>query len=127
MIRVAINGFGRIGRLVFRECLTGTTFDLVAINSTKSAEELAYLAKYDTVHRSFHEDEISSDDNNIIIANKKSIKVFTEKEPENWRSLIEEAPARPSGGYDRQGHGQFDRLLCIRPEHERVQRRQRCL
>lgn len=89
MIRVAINGFGRIGRLIFRECLTGTDFDIVAINSTKSAEELSYLAKYDTVHRSFHEDLISYDDNNIIIANKKKIRVFTEKEPVNlpWKEL----------------------------------------
>lgn len=89
MIRVAINGFGRIGRLAFRECLTGVDFDIVAINSTKSAEELSYLAKYDTVHRSFHENEISNDDNNIIVAGKKKIKVFTESDPTNlpWKDL----------------------------------------
>ena len=89
MIRVAINGFGRIGRLAFREFLTSTDFDLVAINSTKSSEELAYLAKYDTVHRSFHESEISFDEENIIIANKKKIRVFIEKDPINlpWKDL----------------------------------------
>ena len=89
MIRVAINGFGRIGRLAFREFLTSTDFDIVAINSTKSAEELSYLAKYDTVHRTFHENEISFDDDNIIIANKKKVKVFIEKDPINlpWKDL----------------------------------------
>lgn len=89
MIRVAINGFGRIGRVAFREMITSRDFDIVAINSTKEAEELAYLLKYDTVHRSFHENEIIGKDNEIIVADKKHIKVFTEKEPENlpWKEL----------------------------------------
>ena len=89
MIRVAINGFGRIGRLAFREIITGTDFDIVAINSTKEADELAYLLKYDTVHRAFHEDLIEASNNEIVIASKKHVKVFTEKDPENlpWRDL----------------------------------------
>ena len=56
MIRVAINGFGRIGRIAFREMITGRDFDIVAVNDLSNAEELAYLLKYDTNHRSFHED-----------------------------------------------------------------------
>ena len=56
MIRVAINGFGRIGRIAFREMITGVDFDIVAINDTSNAEELCHLLKYDTVHRSFHEE-----------------------------------------------------------------------
>ena len=56
MIKVAINGFGRIGRLAFRQMITGTTFDVVAINDLTSAEDLAYLLKYDTNHRRFHPD-----------------------------------------------------------------------
>lgn len=89
MIRVAINGFGRIGRLAFREIITGTDFNIVAINSTSSAEEMAYLLKYDTVHRSFHESEINFNENEIIIAGKKRIRVFTEREPEKipWGDL----------------------------------------
>ena len=59
MIRVAINGFGRIGRLAFREIILGNDFDIVAINDLTNAEDLAYLLKYDTNHRSFHEDKIS--------------------------------------------------------------------
>ena len=67
MIKVAINGFGRIGRLAFRSMVTTTDFDVVAINDLTDAETLAYLLKYDTNHRSFHEDEISNDESNIII------------------------------------------------------------
>lgn len=89
MIKVAINGFGRIGRLAFRQIVTSTEFDVVAINDLTSAEDLAYLVKYDTVHRTFHEDEISFENDEIIIAGKKRIKVFAEKEPEKlpWKDL----------------------------------------
>lgn len=89
MIRVAINGFGRIGRIAFREMITGTDFDIVAINDLSNAEELAHLVKYDTIHRTFHEDAISFDEENIIIAGKKKIRVFAEKDPLNlpWRDL----------------------------------------
>ena len=68
MIKVAINGFGRIGRLAFREMITGSDFDVVAINDLTDAEQLAYLLKYDTNHRSFHEDMISHDEDEIIIS-----------------------------------------------------------
>lgn len=90
MIKVAINGFGRIGRLAFRQILTSVDFDLVAINSRNmTPETFAYLAKYDTVHGSFHEDEISYNEDSVVIANKKYIKVFNEDDPENlpWSSL----------------------------------------
>ena len=89
MIRVAINGFGRIGRLAFREMITGVNFDVVAINDLSSAEELAYLLKYDTNHRRFYEDLIGNVDNNLVINNQKYIPVFNETDPENlpWKSL----------------------------------------
>ena len=67
MIRVAINGFGRIGRLAFRQIVTGTDFDIVAINDLGTPEELAYLVKYDTVHRTFHEDLIKAEENELVI------------------------------------------------------------
>ena len=51
MIKVAINGFGRIGRLVFRIMANDPEFDIVAINDLTDAEQLAYLHKYDTNHR----------------------------------------------------------------------------
>jgi len=89
VVKVAINGFGRIGRLAFREMITGTDFDIVAINDLSSAEDLAYLLKYDTNHRSFHKNEISFVDNYIVINNFKKIPVFQEKDPTilPWKSL----------------------------------------
>ena len=89
MIKVAINGFGRIGRLAFREMITGSDFDCVAINDLTSAEDLAYLLKYDTNHRSFHEDKITFEDDEIIINGRKKIKVFSETDPEKlpWKEL----------------------------------------
>lgn len=89
MIKVAINGFGRIGRLAFRQIVTQTDFDIVAINDLTSAEDLAYLVKYDTVHRSFHEDEITYEGDEIVVASTKRIKVFSETDPANlpWGEL----------------------------------------
>lgn len=89
MIKVAINGFGRIGRLAFREMITGKDFDVVAINDLTDAETLAYLLKYDTNHRSFHEDMINFDGDELVINNKKRIKVFAEQDPANlpWKDL----------------------------------------
>ena len=89
MIKVAINGFGRIGRLAFREMLTTTDFDIIAINDLTEAKDLAYLAKYDTTHRSFHEDLIKSEGDEIVVNNIKRIKVFKETDPENlpWKDL----------------------------------------
>lgn len=89
MIRVAINGFGRIGRLAFRQIVTGTDFDIVAINDLGTPEELAYLVKYDTVHRTFHEDLIKAEGNELVINNTKKIRIFNEKDPENlpWSEL----------------------------------------
>ena len=89
MIKVAINGFGRIGRLAFRQIVTQTDFDIVAINDLTSAEDLAYLVKYDTVHGSFHEDGIKAEGNEIVVAGVKRIKVFSETDPANlpWGEL----------------------------------------
>ena len=89
MIKVAINGFGRIGRLAFRQIVTQTDFDIVAINDLTSAEDLAYLVKYDTVHRTFHEDEITFEGDEIVVAHQKRIKVFAEMDPANlpWGEL----------------------------------------
>lgn len=88
MIKVAINGFGRIGRLVFRIMQDDPIFDIVAINDLTDASQLAYLLKYDTSHRRYKTEEISNDDENIII-NGKKIRIYSEKDPENlpWGDL----------------------------------------
>ena len=90
MIRVAINGFGRIGRLAFRQMITSKEFDIIAINSRSgSPEEFAYLAKYDSIHGSFHENEISYDENSVVILETKHIRVFNEEDPSKlpWKDL----------------------------------------
>ncbi len=89
MIKVAINGFGRIGRNAFRQMITDKDFDIVAINSIGDPEEMAYLLKYDSAQGSFHEDEISFDENNIIIGGSKYVKILGEMDPLKlpWKEL----------------------------------------
>ena len=88
MIKVAINGFGRIGRLVFRIMEEDNDFEVVAINDLTDAKQLAYLLKYDTNHRSYHVDDISYEDDYLIVGNRK-IQVFKEMDPNNlpWDKL----------------------------------------
>ena len=88
MKKVAINGFGRIGRLVFRLLDESPDMEVVAINDLTDAEQLAYLLKYDTAHRPYRKDEISFLDDMLIIGDKK-IKVLSEKDPSllPWKEL----------------------------------------
>lgn len=88
MIKVAINGFGRIGRLVFRLMEEDPTFEVVAINDLTDAEQLAYLLKYDTNHRNYRTDEIGFDNDEIIVGSRR-IKVYAEMDPKNlpWKEL----------------------------------------
>lgn len=88
MIKVAINGFGRIGRLVFRIMQEDKDFNVVAINDLTDPQQLAYLLKYDTSHRKYLDNEISYDEENIIVKGKK-IRVYKETNPENlpWNEL----------------------------------------
>ena len=88
MIKVAINGFGRIGRLCFRLMEENPEFEVVAINDLTDAEQLAYLLKYDTNHRNYRINEISNDEENIIIGSRK-VRVYSEAEPKNlpWGEL----------------------------------------
>ena len=88
MIRVAINGFGRIGRLVFRIMEEDPNFEVVAVNDLTDAEQLSYLLKYDTNHGNYRVNEISFEDNYIIVGDRK-IRVYAETNPANlpWREL----------------------------------------
>ena len=88
MIKVAINGFGRIGRLVFRIMEEDPDFEVVAINDLTEAEQLAYLLKYDTNHRNYRVDEIGFYENGIVVGERK-IPVYSEKEPSKlpWNDL----------------------------------------
>ena len=86
-MKIAINGFGRIGRLVFRLMEEDSYFDVVAVNDLTDPEQLAYLLKYDTNHRNY-EREVTFDDDGIIVDGKK-VQVFAEMNPEKlpWKEL----------------------------------------
>lgn len=86
-IRVAVNGFGRIGRLVSRILLDDGDFELVAVNDLTDAKQLAYLLKYDSTHRIYNKN-IEYEDNNIIV-DGKIIKVYSEMDPSKlpWEDL----------------------------------------
>lgn len=86
-MKIAINGFGRIGRLVFRLMEEDSYFDVVAVNDLTDPEQLAYLLKYDTNHRNY-EREVTFDDDGIIVDGKK-VRVFAETDPEKlpWKEL----------------------------------------
>ena len=88
MIKVAINGFGRIGRLVFRIMEEDPNFDVVAINDLSDPESLAYLLKYDTSHRIYRKDEITHTGNSIVVGGR-DIRIYAEKDPSllPWKSL----------------------------------------
>ena len=88
MIKVAINGFGRIGRLVFRIMEEDPEFSVVAINDLTDPEQLAYLLKYDTSHRKYLENDISYDEENIIVRGRK-IRIYKEMDPSKlpWKQL----------------------------------------
>ncbi len=79
-IRVAINGFGRIGRLTFRNLIARSSeFEVVAVNDLTDNNTLAMLLKYDSVHGRF-DGEVSFDDENLIV-NGKKIRVYAERNP----------------------------------------------
>ncbi|MED3622707.1 glyceraldehyde-3-phosphate dehydrogenase [Neobacillus thermocopriae] len=85
--RIAINGFGRIGRMVFRQAILEEKLDVVAINASYPAETLAHLIKYDTNHGTFQGDVIPLD--NELIVNGKRVKLLSNRNPEElpWREL----------------------------------------
>lgn len=87
MKNIAINGFGRIGRLVFRKLINDQSFNIVAINDLANPEILAYLLKYDSAHGQFP-GEIIAEEKSLIVNNKK-IPVFSEKDPSvlPWKNL----------------------------------------
>ncbi|HET54896.1 MAG TPA: type I glyceraldehyde-3-phosphate dehydrogenase [Ignavibacteria bacterium] len=86
-VKVGINGFGRIGRLVFRRALDLGNIEFVGINDLTDAKTLAHLAKYDSVHGKF-KGEIYADGESIVV-NGKKIKITAEKDPANlkWGEL----------------------------------------
>ena len=86
-MKIGINGFGRIGRLVFRRALAVGGFDIVAINDVTDSKTLAHLLKYDSVHGKFNGTVVAEADG--IVVNGKKYKVTAEKDPAKlpWKEL----------------------------------------
>ena len=86
-LRVGINGFGRIGRLVLRAGLDDRNIEFVAVNDVTDAKTLAYLLKYDSVHGNFKGD--IAVDGNTLVVNGKKIRLTAEKDPANlkWNEI----------------------------------------
>jgi len=86
-INIAINGFGRIGRLVFRAAHNNPNIEIVGINDLIDANYMSYMLKYDTTHGRF-DGEVSVDGKDLVV-NGKKIRVTSERDPSklNWRSV----------------------------------------
>lgn len=87
-VKVAINGFGRIGRLAFREIFENSDFEIVAVNDTGNAEDLAYVLKYDSAQGPWKKDSITTEGEFIVVDGTK-IPVFADRDPRNlpWKDL----------------------------------------
>lgn len=87
MINIAINGFGRIGRMVFRAAINDSNLNFVAINDLTDTKTLAHLLKHDSVHGNLSVSVTYTEDS--LVVDGKPIKVFAEREPENlpWGKL----------------------------------------
>ncbi len=96
-IKVGINGFGRIGRMVFRATVNHPDIEIVGINDLCPADYLAYMLKYDTMHGQF-KGEVASDESHIIV-NGKKIPIFAERDPANipWGKLDAEYVIESTG------------------------------
>ncbi|WP_332699253.1 glyceraldehyde-3-phosphate dehydrogenase [Halalkalibacter lacteus] len=100
MISVAINGFGRIGRMVFRQAIKESSFRVVAINASYPAETLAHLIKYDTVHGKFDGTvEVSQDH---LLVDGKEVKLLNQRNPQElpWKELGIEVVIEATGKFN---------------------------
>jgi len=98
--KVAVNGFGRIGRLFFRYAHKNDKFDIVAINDVVDAKTLAHLLKYDSVHRTFPA-QVSVKDNKMVVDGKE-FPILTEKDPTKlpWKDLGIDIVVEASGVFN---------------------------
>ena len=96
-LKIGINGFGRIGRLVFRATVERDDVDVVAINDLLDVEHLAYLLKYDSVHGRFN-GKVEVKDGHLVV-NGKTIRITAERDPKNlqWDAVGAEIVAECTG------------------------------
>lgn len=106
MIKVAINGFGRIGRITFKALLEKNNLEVVAVNDLTDTKTLAHLLKYDSIHGRFNGTVEAKD--NAIVVNGKEIKVYAEKDPAQlpWGNLGIDVVLESTGRFtDEEGAG----------------------
>ncbi|HFU4565783.1 glyceraldehyde-3-phosphate dehydrogenase [Bacillus cereus] len=100
MTRVAINGFGRIGRMVFRQAIKESAFEIVAINASYPSETLAHLIKYDTVHGKFDGTVEAFEDH--LLVDGKMIRLLNNRDPKElpWKDLGVEVVIEATGKFN---------------------------
>lgn len=100
-VRVAINGFGRIGRLAFRQMFVSEGYEVVAINDLTTPSMLAYLLKHDTTHGKWDHAISADDENGTITVDGKEIKIYKEKDANNcpWGALDVDVVLECTGFY----------------------------
>ncbi len=100
-VRVAINGFGRIGRLAFRQMFGAKGYTVVAINDLTSPKMLAHLLKYDSAQGSYKHDVTANNDEGTITVDGKTIKIYAEKDANNcpWKKLRVDVVLECTGFY----------------------------
>ena len=98
-VKVAINGFGRIGRLAFRQMFDAEGYEVVAINDLTSPKMLAYMLKYDTMHGQFNGTIDYNVEKGQLIVNGQTIRVTAEKDPANlkWNEVGAEYVVESTG------------------------------
>ena len=102
MIKVGINGFGRIGRMVFRAAYERGGFEIEGINDLLEPEYMAYMLKYDSTHGPF-KGSVDVDGDNLVVDGKK-IRVFSEKDPAAlpWKDVGAEYIVESTGLFTKQ-------------------------
>ncbi|MFJ8529892.1 glyceraldehyde-3-phosphate dehydrogenase [Bacillus sp. NPDC094106] len=100
MTRVAINGFGRIGRMVFRQAIKESAFEIVAINASYPSETLAHLIKYDTTHGKFDGTVEAFEDH--LLVDGKMIRLLNNRDPKElpWKELDVEVVIEATGKFN---------------------------
>ena len=101
VVRVAINGFGRIGRMFFKAAVAEKSINIVAINDLADAKMLAHLLKYDSVHGIFK--SAVSSTKNALIVDKKKIPIFSERQPSAlpWKQYKVDVVVESTGFFTR--------------------------
>jgi glyceraldehyde 3-phosphate dehydrogenase len=125
-LKVGINGFGRIGRLVYRIALKDKDIEVVGVNDITNAETLAHLLKYDSVHRIL-EDDVRVDGDSFIVGSQKT-RVMAEREPAKlpWKDLGAEVVLESTGIFRRSDQARWHidagakKVLISAPARDKV-------